>query len=516
MFFWTLLLACVTPSPDPGAPACNTCHGDSGSMAPPGALGGATAISERGVGVHRAHLEAPRLAVPVACTDCHLVPATNDAPGHIDTPWPAEVTWGGLAALEGAESTWDPTTLTCTSYCHGSTLTGGTVPEPSWVEVADDFRSCQACHGFPPPSPHPQDTDCGACHSTSAGEGNPETHIDGILQVDATPCNACHGSGALGAPPAALNGAVDPSDPGVGQHTVHLAGTSLVDGGVPCADCHPVPATLDDGDHLDGTTNVVFGGDAALAGFSPSYDATTQTCTVYCHGAASTGGTATTPAWTDQQGGACNRCHGFSPPAPHPPDLDCERCHGEVVGPGATIVAPELHIDGTVQVVDSCDACHGTGALGAPPPALNGATAVTDPGVGQHAVHLAGTNLVDGGVPCADCHPVPVDLLDAPHLSGANDVVFGGDAALAGFLPSYDASTQTCTVYCHGSAAIGGTSSTPAWTDQQGGACNRCHGFPPPAPHPSGLQCQNCHGSVVGAGGAILAPALHINGVVDF
>lgn len=509
--FLVFTLSCASVAPDPTPAACNTCHGDADSNAPPAALGGSTDPSLRGVGAHRAHVDGTRLGVPVSCDSCHLVPTANDAEGHIDTPWPAEVTWGGIASV-GADAVWDTDTLTCTTYCHGSTLTGGTVPEPSWVAVAEDFASCQACHGFPPPAPHPERTDCGTCHETVAGGSpDPATHIDGELQVDRA-CATCHGSGPEGAPPPGLEGATETTDPGVGQHAVHLEGTALVDEGAACADCHPMP---DDGLHRDGTTDVVFGGDAVLAGLSASYDANSQTCRVYCHGPSLGGGTASTPAWTDDQGGACNRCHGFPPPAPHPEETACETCHGDVVGSGGTLLTPELHIDGTVQAAAACDTCHGTGPDGAPPPGLTGAVATTDPGVGQHAVHLAGTGLVDGGVPCADCHPVPVGLGDGPHLDGSTDVVFGGDAVLAGSSASYDAASQTCTVYCHGPSLGGGTASTPAWTDEQGGACNRCHGFPPPSPHPANTSCESCHGVVVGSGGSILAPQLHIDGTVQ-
>lgn len=340
--FLVVVIGCASPAPAPEPASCNSCHGDESSIAPPAALGGGTSRDLRGVGAHRAHLDGDRLGVQIGCDSCHLVPASNDAEGHVDTPWPAETVWGGLAAMEPV-TTWDTDTLTCTSYCHGASLRGGTVPEPSWVGVDSAFGSCQACHGFPPPAPHPQDTDCGACHVTSAnGAPDPSTHIDGVLQVEQA-CDSCHGAGPQGAPPPDLSGATGTDAPGVGQHAVHVGGSAVSDG-TACATCHPVPSAGEPGSHLDGVTDVVFSGIAAGGTYTPE----SQTCTVYCHDGLP-GGTASTPAWTEQQGGACNRCHGFPPPAPHPDSFACEGCHSQVVGPGGTIVDPARHLDGQVQ-----------------------------------------------------------------------------------------------------------------------------------------------------------------------
>src|SRR5690606_28376013 len=86
-----------------------------------------------GVGAHQAHLRgAARLATPIACATCHLVPATTLAAGHIDSPAPAEV-----AANVG----WDRASATCTTACHGTT-------SPAWTSTGE--VSCGSCHGLPP------------------------------------------------------------------------------------------------------------------------------------------------------------------------------------------------------------------------------------------------------------------------------------------------------------------------------------------------------------------------------
>jgi predicted CxxxxCH...CXXCH cytochrome family protein len=89
-------------------------------------------------------------------------------------------------------------------------------------------------------------------------------------------------------------------------------------------------------------------------------------------------------------------------------------------------------------------------------------------------------------------------------------VSFSGDAVADGFSASYDPTSQTCTVYCHGTVDQGGVATQPAWTDNQGGACNRCHGFAPPSPHPQNTACGSCHPSSPAA-----LDATHLNGVLD-
>jgi predicted CxxxxCH...CXXCH cytochrome family protein len=131
---------------------CNGCHGSARSPAPPSDLAGNQFTTAIGVGAHQAHLTgASRLAAPVPCATCHLVPATLDAPGHIDTPAPAEVT----AALG-----WDRVTQTCASAsCHGDA-------RPVWTSRGQ--VTCGSCHGVPPTSaPHSPAmtlTSCAACH----------------------------------------------------------------------------------------------------------------------------------------------------------------------------------------------------------------------------------------------------------------------------------------------------------------------------------------------------------------
>ncbi len=344
---------CATDVAEPTA-TCTSCHGnpETGNPAPPTALGGLEDRTNRGVGAHAAHF-ASTLSSPIACTECHQVPATVDAEGHIDTPIPAETTWGPLANADGAETRWNTDTLTCSgSYCHGGTMAEpGLDSEVDWLADRGTQTGCDSCHLFPPPAPHPEANGCEPCHVPTAGGGllgDVTTHIDGILQLEGagpTSCSSgCHGDDDQTHPPVDNAGNTDTTSVGVGAHEAHMDATLGVS--VACSTCHPVPAGVNDGDHLNGTTEVVFSGPAVASGVDATYDPATATCTTYCHGASIPGGTAITPDWTVVDGtfSACGACHGNPPPAPHPASSNCAGCHGDG---GAS--DPSAHIDGTLD-----------------------------------------------------------------------------------------------------------------------------------------------------------------------
>jgi predicted CxxxxCH...CXXCH cytochrome family protein len=157
---------------------CSGCHGDGSSPAPPRDLAGNTSITSLGVGAHRAHLDSPSgLRGPVACTECHAVPATVTSPGHIDSELPAEVT---------PTLGWERASATCTSaWCHGPS-------RPVWTRTGD--VACGTCHGIPPstPSHTPAMTlaSCATCHPqtvTAAGgiivQGGQSAHMNGVVDA---------------------------------------------------------------------------------------------------------------------------------------------------------------------------------------------------------------------------------------------------------------------------------------------------------------------------------------------
>ena len=299
-----------------GPEACGTCHGD--LLSDPLPETGAHAVHQR------------------FCEMCHQVPTQVGEPEHIDGDGVVEVRFEGLAVADGAEPVFDPDERTCSGvYCHrGRTM--------SWD---GDSLDCSGCHEAPPDSHAPfarvvEEPVCGPCHVDPAGE----THVNGTLDlVEDQPCTLCHGGeGVLGAPPPALDGAVDADDPQVGAHLRHLDGTleDRIGATAECGDCHPVPeAMLSDG-HLDadGQADVVLRDEG-------TYEA--GQCTVSCHWDNDPG-----PTWTDTSGDAraCGACHDM-PPAEtreggrsHPevestPEA-CAECHQRPI---------EEHVNGEVD-----------------------------------------------------------------------------------------------------------------------------------------------------------------------
>lgn len=346
-----LLLTCAClETAVPAAEGCNDCHGEGDRIAPPRALGGFTAASHVGVGAHVSHLEGSLLGRPVACVECHVVPAATDAAGHVDTTWPAEVKWGPTAKTGDAKGVWSHEAETCSgTYCHGGTMAGGTVRAVVWTTVDGSQSACDACHGMPPPAPHPSNSSCVDCHAPTAGGGgtiaDPTTHIDGNLDfTGGDPCVGCHGDADSLAPPPDSNGATDTSARNVGAHRAHVLGAALSTP-VACGDCHVVPARTRDVGHIDDApAEVTFAGVAISGGATPTYDQGTGTCAnTYCHGTGA-------PPWTlvDGTHRACDACHGMPPPAPHPGSARCGDCHGSTSSDTA-IIRPMRHIDGTVD-----------------------------------------------------------------------------------------------------------------------------------------------------------------------
>jgi predicted CxxxxCH...CXXCH cytochrome family protein len=299
-----------------GPEFCGTCHGGAAGPLP-------------STGAHAIHA--------AYCGDCHVVPATVDAPGHITGA--ARVTFSGIALEGGAMPVWNASLQRCSDvYCHGS-------QSPTW-QTPPAVVACDTCHGAPPAS-HAlwsrvaTATSCATCHPVPPGA----THVDGIVELDASvACDTCHGKGPQGAPPPGLDGSSDPTSPGAGAHQAHLdqAFPGRIGKVVACASCHAVPASVTAPGHLDhsGPATVILpqGG---------TYEPTGQSCNVWCHWNKSPG-----PVWTDAGGGAlaCDACHGFPPvlmrngephTASQPALSACLACH---------VFTPETHVDGLVEL----------------------------------------------------------------------------------------------------------------------------------------------------------------------
>ena len=506
------------PQPSDRERGCTACHGDARrggapllQAAPPYDLSRARQSGYPGVGAHSIHLQASETHGAVACDECHVVPERVDSPGHADDGAPAEIVFGSLASHGGLEPTYDFIARRCdNSYCHGGA-------QAVWTEPRDSTGACGSCHGLPPPAPHPQSELCASCHGSVIDEARhiraPELHVNGTVELVATSCTQCHGSGDEPAPPRDSEGHGSIAAIGVGAHAAHL------DGGawsrpLACSECHEVPEQVDDFAHADGVpAEVALLGVAQTGARAPDWDRAEATCVdSWCHGPGSSL-TNQAPRWNEPIELGCASCHESPPAAPHPQLADCSHCHGQVVAEDdLSMLDRNRHVDGVVDVfVDqTCTSCHGGDN---PAPQL-----------GAHQTHVLGTSR-SRAVACQSCHQVPAEVLSPGHVDTPlpAEVTFTGAALAFGATPSL--SNDTCSnTSCHGAVfpgghASGGSLTAPKWSQVDGSqaACGTCHGLPPPRPHPYYSEdCGRCHKNLSADGQSFLRPELHVDGIVTF
>ena len=363
--------------------SCTLCHGDATisntaiNAAPGRDTLGNTSTSAPFVGAHAAHLNAGVLSQAIACTECHTVPPSGDTTHFSTFPSPVAFNWGPLASSAGVTPSWNGVAYTCTNYCHGATLSGGTLTKPTWTVVNGTQAACGTCHGAPPPSPHPAATlaQCHGCHSgTVNSDGTINVagglHVDGVVEITGGTCTSCHGNSNISqfpldaAPPYDTLGNSATSAPGVGAHQIHLVNTDLRSSPIACTECHVVPG---DTTHSTEPLNLTWGLLASACITTnctpgPSFNTATLQCTNYCHGSnLGAGGSNTNPQWNKVDGtqAACGTCHGLPPPPStgHVQLNGCGFCHcGYTTGAYAgmpinsTTVNLQQHMDANVEV----------------------------------------------------------------------------------------------------------------------------------------------------------------------
>lgn len=322
-----------------GPLACNTCHGDQDSAAPPRSLEGVRLTSDLGVGAHREHLTQTATHKAFGCAACHQDVKSPEDEGHyralgvfqIDRTTgqflPAEVR---LTSGPAGQAKWDRTTATCTnSACHAPSALdqAATKQDPVWTRVGLGEVGCGSCHGAPPSTHAAGATECGACHGGYGPAAvNVETHLNGRVDLKGggEACSACH-SGPDSAQFVDLLGrTADAGVKSVGAHDAHLKASKLR-GPMACNECHLVPTTLLAPGHIDtaGPAEVFplgFTGIASGQAVVAVYDASNATCTNYCHSGGERGAVDTaagllrTPSWTGAASqAACGTCHGLPP-----------------------------------------------------------------------------------------------------------------------------------------------------------------------------------------------------------
>lgn len=475
---------------------CASCHGDQTSPAPPRDTGGGLATSLRTVGAHRSHLGSSTWHAEVTCDDCHTVPTRYDDPGHLD-PSPAELTYSGTAVARGAVPSWNG--ASCSNYCHGQTMDGGSNRTPTWTTVDGTQAACGTCHSLPPAAPHPANNQCSVCHAAVINAGgafvDPSLHVNGQVEAQMA-CGSCH--------------AVPPA---TGTHLLHVglqgsriygslstaaSVTSPTGYAFGCGNCHPTDSSR----HLSG-------GRADIELYNPTAPPGSlkarSPLAVYTPGST---------VFTDDAGipytqGTCSSVYCHSGPAyatPNPvlrPGVDFS-----FVGYPVTYPAFALDVSRSYQTVTwgstgvGCAGCHGFPIRTSEPQ--------VHAGVGQSHSFLDSTGLENGhafnhgGTPlsCRTCHfdtvtglnatsrvgglstygPVPI-VGFAQHVNGLPDVAFDrvNSVAVSGRVQSlvsasYSQPTRTCSnVACHKSqsAVVNGSPYRPALTIE----CNVCHQY---------------------------------------
>ena len=543
--------------PESATPLCNKCHSTnpgSGGFYSTAGPNSTMSNLDPYVGAHFQHITSMPLkySAKIDCSQCHFKPTGPYTPDHIDTPLPAEITYGTLAR-SGVQNDYTSAAHTpgynfgtrqCSNvWCHGAGmnsnegtgpygsvgagLDGGTLGSPVAPVWNAPFlngtaaNDCVTCHSYPPPAPlsgytHYDEANarpyipnqCVLCHkhvnATGDGFKNPDLHVNGTVDS----CNTCHGR-----PPIDEAGVTVPA---VGALTAGLAGAHQAHAinpniGKKCDVCHYNSSQEMPSYKLEIGFNA-FGGKVSRGtfyGYSTLSDNYSPRI-VYFSNRTSTSVRRTTDVKK------LNTCESLY-------------CHGGGTGSlqaldGGFNTKPNWEL-GSTQA--ACGSCHG----------VNGVTYQTR---GSHGAHV-GSGYGQLGLACSNCHGIKVNNY---HVNGEVEWEFYSTAKRlnqtsgyngTGYMPnggsSYATSGTTgklapstgygsCQVYCH-SDVYDKTYKNPTW----GGPalnCGSCHRNQTSAftgshqKHAAssdnggyGIDCLICHS------GSGFASAKHVNGALD-
>jgi predicted CxxxxCH...CXXCH cytochrome family protein len=481
---------------------CNACH----SAYPFAATGPAT-------GSHAKHNDSN-------CADCHTgatnsstIPSANHANGTIN------VAAGYPVTAKHAAGTYSGS---CSAaFCHSDPYGTGTVPTPTWGATA---ANCTACHiAYPISATGPatgshakhNDTNCADCHTgaTNSITIPSSNHANGTINVAAGyPVTAKHAAGTYsgscssaschfnpygtGTVPTPTWGATAAnctachsaypitavSGPATGSHAVHNDGN--------CANCHAGATnytTVPSANHANGSINVSNGYPVTAKHTAVTYTGSCSTAT--CHGSSS-------PIWgANTTNATCTKCHGTATPA----STGITAANRFLVAPNDTTATTDTSHVSTIAKT------------------------------GAHQAHLqlfkGFTNYSTVDYRCNVCHSAAnLATMVGSHASGSAAAVpvFSGMANRNGITSTYNATTRTCSTYCHNPAAstVGmdplnaPAATTVQWNDTAyitGTAkslvnCQKCHlvpgstNFTKASVHTgittdsSANQCNSCHG----------------------
>lgn len=456
--------------------ACTACHGYPPTTATPGGPTGlalpATGATSTNPGAHETHAKKHFMA----CLTCHTGYTAKPMPSNsIDigfsingTNFPGfagSVTGGTFNATSlNSSYVWSSatgTTLTtgngaisCSVYCHGTTLSGGTVAAPTWTTTDGSQKACGACHGV---------TD-----ATAPATGGHQRH-------------AGNGAGALALPCASCHGAHDNNDHVNGSVNWDLSG--LAGGGL-----------------YKGATVGATGQLAPSSSFG-------QCTTLYCH----SDGTAlqtivnvprTVPVW----GGAplgCDGCHDGIATGPSYPNgtpkanshgvhvvtngFGCNTCHYDTTTSGTAITTPANHVNRVFNLQpNTAGGVSYTPTIGTP---------TTPSSCAVISCHGGNSATWGGKAACQDCHlTTAADVDDFSGTFWNNGIVskinstawsttgHGRTSAFPSGNPAAAFSGANYCEYCHDYATPHKTVTNPfrlknfsdaVW--QKNGVCMSCH-----------------------------------------
>jgi predicted CxxxxCH...CXXCH cytochrome family protein len=545
--------------------ACNSCHGKSGTTGAPlvgtdfptpwtGATG-----TPGDAGAHARHTE----TLKMGCSTCHANMNMSDS--KIQFQFQINSTnysgWTGAAAvtsgtysgnaslLNGYTYTLSGGTLqtiasftpqSCGIYCHGRTLTSGSVMFPKWNAGASAVV-CGSCHGVTG-----SNTPTAGSHQRHASTG---TFVQGTTKQGlGLACSYCHGS----------------------QYVVGVDNPSHIDGNVDWA-----LYTTDPASRIIGSST--YSGVGSGNTGTPAPSAAYKNCNnIYCHSNVqnmngSLGTTFATPTWGTADL-SCDECHGQALTTLGTPSTGshrlhvqsagylCSTCHqnagsettnhatrsiqigfnGTIAGSSPTPTyskgnsfAPGAGAFGKCSATwchgstsftgtwganttnAECTKCHGLGVVPASytqayaAPGYNGtgvdtAGSTNSAAVGAHNAHVGTTKIHTNLITCDSCHNFGIVSVTTPsHNDHALPAYlkFGVTATANetsyAYTPAYNGTTKSCSnVYCHGNMMKTitinslGTKKTPTWTDKSYVTsattpsfmydCQLCHKSPPP------------------------------------
>jgi predicted CxxxxCH...CXXCH cytochrome family protein len=375
---------------DPSAPRCNTCHGASYAgqaiapscnachaaagwadwqqscsfchgrkdvaakagydfalhpdwAAPPDDVKGRlTGLPSAAAGAHQAHVAPNEFRSPIACSECHLVPATaiHTLNQSLDLPF------GPLSRSGGAVPLWEASTLTCSAnYCHGNFNYDGVQGKAASLSWTGSLTGCTTCHEMPPTghaySSNPDPASCAGCHGgTVNGDGTIDVagglHINGQKDASGGACDSCHWfPNSLSRLPTGAHLAhfgLDATQASSGfgdlgtletKYPTSTPTTAPSAYAFGCGNCHPIAT----GQHSMGSGSTVAkvwlyeaaaptGSLKAKNPSSAAFDPTAKTCNnVYCHSSGQETTPASgptyviTPAWNSGTHLGCASCH---------------------------------------------------------------------------------------------------------------------------------------------------------------------------------------------------------------